>query len=611
MAQRRASSGQSFRAVAERKLSSLTQGMELSGAQYQRTIAALDKLTGSFAHEPVGDQPLWGSDIADDGSPVEISVAMADGRFDLRLLAETQSTQAGKHFGWDAALALNDRLQREAGADLSRFQKVADLFVPDPRIAPRFSLWHGAVVPEEGPTRYKLYLNPQVLGEALAPALTREMLERLDLQRAWTPVQNLLAVNGRTNQLFYASLDLVPGPSGRVKLYIAHHGVQASSLETQLAQFERYEAGHATQLVSSLSDHDGPFDQRPILTCLSFTEASDVPAVTLHFPVRCYVQNDAELCTRLGTALAGEPFERLQRGIAAFAGRDLSAGRGLVSYVSSRGRAHGSDARTVVYLALELYQVAPPSGLQRAHRTSMVVPKPRASESDSAMSVVLQHIGNRKDRLSAHSFLRHLETSDNASDVATVTEGLAFFVLAFQDVLRLAADRINDANLRDIATEHYREDAGHENWFLHDAQQLGIAVDARHLFSWHHSIARDVGYELVAEVLRAQHDPSRLVVVLALEAIGDLFFERIISLLERAGANGGLRYFGRHHQDVERNHAVFEDSVQSKLLNVDLREYERRQALSSVECVFDQMHMLADQLFADVCRANTGDGVGA
>lgn len=577
-----------FGDVGERKLRSLARGLGLSEAHEERARRTFRLLTQSFHGLPIGSMPRWRSGITDDHSPFELSVALTGEHVDLRMLVEAWDPRMEHHRGWEPAIALNESLRGEEGVDLTRFEALKDIFQPDERVKPGFSLWHAAVVGEEGPPVYKLYFNPQVLGSALAPGLIREALERIGLTDAWSSVQELLAVSAGSNEILYVALDLTEGPQTRVKVYVGHYGVHAAALEHQLSQFSSYEPGYATWLVRQLAGNEGPFHERPVLTCLGFTERPDAPEVTLHFPARCYVRDDAQLAARLRELVPGDRGNQLMGAVEDYAERDLAIGRGLMTYVSLRRATESSGPRVVVYLSPETYQVAPPQQL----KSEVVLSAPP----ESPMLQLLAHVEHRKEGLKAHPFIQLLESSNDRNDVRAFSDGLSFFVLAFQDILRLAADRVEDPLLRRIAQDHHREDAGHDLWFLQDAEQLGLDVSARRLFSSEHCVAREVGYELVADVLRSDSDASKLAVVFALEAVGEVFFERVISILERTNSVRGMKYFGRHHQNVEQNHAMFEAEVRARLLPVPLREGELESAVATVDRVYEQMQRLAGDL---------------
>ena len=377
-----------------------------------------------------------------------------------------------------------------------------------------------------------------------------------------------------------------------MKVYVAHHGVRTAALEGHLRRLPSYQAGEAIRLTRELAESDGPFVERPMLTCLGFVAGRPAPEVTLHLPVRCYARHDGQVVDWLAAAVGGAPGAELAAAIGAFAGRALDAGRGLVTYVSLRGAREGT--RVVAYLSPEVYQVD--------------APRPVADAPAGTMLDVMDYVARREAQMARHPFIQMLER-DQVEDPQALVRGLTFFVMAFQDVLRLGARQVTDPRLIDIARTHQKEDAGHDSWFLHDLRALGVDVSLGYVFSSKHQIPRDVGYALVAEVLRATDDCDRLAVVFALEAIGHVFFEPAIGLFERRRPQNRLLYFARHHQQVEQAHEMFEGEVQQALARVSLSRERLAGVCATVDRTFEQMSALADDLVVQL--ANAGENAQA
>jgi DMATS type aromatic prenyltransferase len=571
----------------EKKLRNLCSGLRVDAQLGKSALAAFHRLTHPWLASIRPRRPTWPSDITDDHSPFEFSVSVEPGRFDIRILVEAQDERMTEHQGWDPAIALTERLANEPGVSLERFERIRECFVPDRRIRARFSLWHACVVRANGPVLYKAYLNPHVLGAAAAPGLVREALERFDMADAWRAVEQLLAASPH-NELLYVALDLASGVDAAVKVYVAHHGARIATLEQQLRAFSRQVPGTATRLIEQTADHQGPFRKRPPLTCLGFTGASHHPVVTLHFPIRCYARDDQQIVDRASALLGENGGPQLAAGIAQYAARPLNAGRGLVTYLSVR-RSPTEDLRMVAYLSPEVYRVEAPAGAD--------VPKA------ASMIDVMAHVAKREAELTSHPFIDLLRRPASVFDVATFVRGMTFFVMSFQDVLRLTAREVRDPRLTKIAATHFAEDAGHEQWFLHDLEKFGIDVSLGYAFSRDHEVARDLGYALVAEVLQAKDDVDRLAVVLALEGAGHAFFDTAISFFEKRNLAEGLRYFARRHQQVESNHEIFGGDVHQSLSQIELTSGKLAEALATVDRVFDKINELPNDLFERVTRA--------
>ena len=585
---------------AQLKLAALCGSLDVPKRQAADTEATLRRMMSPWGNSPRKRTTSWPSDITDDHSPFELSVSVEPGRVDMRILLEAQGPDMASDAGWQHALALNERLEPQEAVSLDRFRTIQHLFEPDPRVKARFALWHAAVVPSVGPVNYKLYLNPQILGPTNAPGLVREALEVLKVSNGWDAVQQLMAVDSVRNAPLYFALDLKDTEQARVKVYVAHEGVHAGSLNKQLSLFANYEPGQATSLIGQLADHDGPFDRRPVLTCLSFRGAQVEPEVTLHFPIRCYANNDELVAQRLARVVGGEEGAALKRAAEAYAMRPLSLGTGMITYVSFRASQMGKGKRFVAYLSPEAYEVARPedAGLtpgQLEVKQSGIQPS-LTRHNNPTLEDLEAHIEFRQSELLEHPYIKRLEAKYSTSDVGITARGLTFFVMAFQDVLRVSAERATDPVLAPMIRNHYSEDAGHEQWFLADLQRLGIDVGVQYIFSPDHTLCREVGFELVGEAMLTADDAKRLALVLSLEAIGHVFFERVISCLEAFDQGDDYQYFGRFHQDIEHNHAVFEGDAKDQLSQFVLDRPRFDAARVAVDRTFELMQNLASDL---------------
>jgi hypothetical protein len=212
------------------------------------------------------------------------------------------------------------------------------------------------------------------------------------------------------------------------------------------------------------------------------------------------------------------------------------------------------------------------------------------------MKHVQEFIDQRRFQFANHGFLKALEGPGTIEQVKRFAPRVAFFVLCFQDVLRLVHSRSTDPRIKEMANTHAREDLGHDAWYLADLELLGIELKVSWLFSRDHQLARDVAYGQVAQVLTAAHDQTRLAVALSLEAIGAECFGRAIGLLERIGEPTGFQYFARRHQQIEQQHQVFEDDSQHELAQVSIPHESVNEIVAAVESVFQGMDALLSDL---------------
>jgi len=202
-------------------------------------------------------------------------------------------------------------------------------------------------------------------------------------------------------------------------------------------------------------------------------------------------------------------------------------------------------------------------------------------------------IAERQASFARHPLFAQLDRAP-ADEVLSALPRLAFWVMAFQDVLRLNERLVTDPALKRIARHHKAEDAGHERWFLDDLAQLAIATpDLRVLFGAHHRATRDATYALVAEVFRAESDLERIVLVLVLESTGHVFFDRVSRFVEAHGLSDKLRYFSDYHLEIEHAHSVFEERMQAQL---DERILSRDEA-ARMTALVDRSHAAFQAMF--------------
>lgn len=227
-----------------------------------------------------------------------------------------------------------------------------------------------------------------------------------------------------------------------------------------------------------------------------------------------------------------------------------------------------------------------------------------SSESPRTLADVESVIAERRKRMAYTPFFRALSVASTVEEVRAFAGHLTFYVLAFQDVLRLVDALVKEPQIHGIVHRHFREDKGHEQWFLHDVAVLQCERSLAWVFGPEHELPRDISYQLIAEVIRAEDDRERLVLPLVLEAVGAEFFGRVIAALDRAGFDGSLRYFGGHHQQVEADHDIFTANSHSEMAAIpfDFATYERTLAMAHRS--FDALERLAAHL--EVHRSRAG-----
>jgi hypothetical protein len=215
------------------------------------------------------------------------------------------------------------------------------------------------------------------------------------------------------------------------------------------------------------------------------------------------------------------------------------------------------------------------------------------------MRAVLQHIRVRQSRFMAHPLFGELQPGRPLEEVLAFAPRLTFWVMCFQDVLRLNAQRVRDSELSLLMRRHRAEERGHDDWFFGDLAQLtGRAPRVDEPWSRAHESTRDASYALLAEVLRPMDDRLRVLLVLALESTSHAFFSRVSALTQAAGASKRLKYFAPHHMEAEEEHEVFEEQMEAMLNAIELSPALEAEGVALVDRVYAAFHAMFDGLCA-------------
>lgn len=339
------------------RLEALCEAVEFDTALRKTALDLFTRLTSPWGETPIGDEPRWRSDITDDHTPYEFSLAVERHRPELRMLVEAQASRPDVWAQWDAGLRLSEELERDAGAYLGRFRSIQDLFAIEDGAA-RFGMWHAVNVRADKTPQFKLYLNPASKGPDRAVEIVGEALDRLGFRGALRSIP----IEPRTrDEIKYFSLDLSDAGEARVKIYLAHHRPSAADMEAAVSVAANYLAGEPTEFCRAMAGHDGPYVNMALQSCYSFTTGGGhTPvAATIYFPVRAFVENDEIAKHRILAYMLAEDRSLYERVLRAFARRPLDAGTGMHTYTSYRRQ--NFCRRITAYLSPEAYATGPRS----------------------------------------------------------------------------------------------------------------------------------------------------------------------------------------------------------------------------------------------------------
>ena len=252
---------------------------ELCGTQVDRVWRAIHGQPAPRGVESVVDllvpagleRTLWPSHISDDHTPYEISLLLGGSTPEVRLMAEPLPAGAPCPTLADtvnAGLRLRPALEA-LGADFSRFDRVADLFLPSHPTG-AFALWYAASFAPDGTPSFKVYFNPAVGGAHEAPRLVEEALARLGVDGGWATVSHAMPRGPELDELRFFSLDLVEGARARVKVYGFHHRATTDDLLRVIASVPSADCAAVRRYCGALLGGDGAIvAARQPATCLA------------------------------------------------------------------------------------------------------------------------------------------------------------------------------------------------------------------------------------------------------------------------------------------------------------------------------------------------------
>ena len=218
------------------------------------------------------------------------------------------------------------------------------------------------------------------------------------------------------------------------------------------------------------------------------------------------------------------------------------------------------------------------------------------------MKAVEVYVDKKQTEFRGHPFFSEERLGSSLTGVISFAPDMTFWVMAFQDVLRLNAALTKDPTIRKIVRHHRAEDAGHERWFLEDLASMQVpSPDVRWLFGQHHAPTRDAAYALMSEVFRTTDDRMRLVLVKVLESAGHVFFGNVAAAVERSGWTRALKYFSFSHLEVEKNHQVFEDEIAKIVSGIKLEPKARAEAKQLV----DRCYAAFVSMFDAICDSSS------
>jgi hypothetical protein len=213
------------------------------------------------------------------------------------------------------------------------------------------------------------------------------------------------------------------------------------------------------------------------------------------------------------------------------------------------------------------------------------------------MQTIPDYLVKKQTQFAQHPLFKKLIAEQSLEQFATVASHLSFWVMSFQDLLRLNQERITSLELRHIVRQHRLEDTGHEQWFLQDINKMRCkALNLRSLYSRNHAATRDATYALMSEVFQASSDYQRIALLLTLESASHVFFGFTVDFIDHMGYSTSLLYFSHNHLDCEKNHEIFAQNMEAYLAEIQTDTTEYKQILKMIDRVYNAFHLMFNGL---------------
>jgi tryptophanase len=352
---------------ATRQLTRISEALGQDEDTREKLLHALMFSGGEWGQKPIPqklDMSAWVSDVSNDHSPFEYSLALSqkNGACELRFLIEAQPEENSLAALQISTSRLTDNIATEYGPEkvtLERLNLVRDLFLPADAEG-MLASWHSFAT-SKILEKWKIYLSPLASGRQNAFKVTQEAMERLGLASSWKLLERIMTGD---DYPIYFSLGLSPNPEdAEVKVYVAHRGASARQIAQKHVIADPDSRVHAIEQFYFIMAGGslGPYDRKPGLSCFHFKhmDPSRPAARTVLYPMDSYAADDAEAQERIERYMeaisAPQVYrERYRNAIGAVQRRPLQAGRGIHSWVSMKEKLNGERSNTF-YLSAELY----------------------------------------------------------------------------------------------------------------------------------------------------------------------------------------------------------------------------------------------------------------
>ncbi|MFI8828970.1 hypothetical protein [Streptomyces sp. NPDC053431] len=214
------------------------------------------------------------------------------------------------------------------------------------------------------------------------------------------------------------------------------------------------------------------------------------------------------------------------------------------------------------------------------------------------MKEVFERIEELRADTERHPFFTALESLEDLGAIKSVIPVLTFWVMTFQDVLKMNRDLATESPYVEILQQHYEEDCGHDKWFLQDLRKVsGQLPRVDEVFGPEHESIRFMSYRISALCMALKSDAERIALIESLEATAQLFFPRYSAALARVGLVEDFLFFGETHLLAEESHEIGDEEMKEQLTLIELDETSRAacitlagECFSAFDLLWNEMH---------------------
>jgi hypothetical protein len=213
------------------------------------------------------------------------------------------------------------------------------------------------------------------------------------------------------------------------------------------------------------------------------------------------------------------------------------------------------------------------------------------------MQTIQNYLTNKQLQFTQHQFFQQLTDETTLEQFAAVASRLSFWVMSFQDLLRLNEERINHDEIRSIVRKHRLEQSGHEHWFVSDVNDMECKIlTLQSIYSRNYAATRDATYALMSEVFQARNDYERIVLLLTLESTSNIFLRFTVDFVEALSYSSSLRYFSKYNLEFERNYTIFAEKLTEHFVEVQLTQDEEAHILKMIDRIYTAFNLMFDGL---------------